>query len=85
MKVHRHRMGIPAGTTAVAPAWKKLPSASSDGIPLLLLPERVVFQVDASLLMAMDPLPDDHPAPGEGVVRRMVATMARLCVRPWEV
>lgn len=52
----------------------------SPGIPLLLLPERVVFEVDASLLLSLSPSDDDRMGRRKGIIARLVW----LWLRPWE-
>jgi hypothetical protein len=53
------------------------------GIPLLLVPERVMLEVDASLLL--DPLSSQEagPAPSAGL-KRIVAGLIEFWLRPWE-
>lgn len=83
MKAHRHRIGT--GRATVTPPQESQASLPADGIPLLLLPERVVFQVDATLLRAMEGPSDDGPDPGGAVAKRIATALKRMWFRQWEV
>jgi hypothetical protein len=83
MKEHRRRVGAKEGKTAIAPPAERASAAAPQGIPLLLLPEGVLFDVDASMLLTMPP-PDANPDRAEGPMRRIGSTLIRLWFRPWE-
>jgi hypothetical protein len=88
MKEHRQWLGPRAGKTAVEPPPQGSSAPPPEGIPLLLLPERVLFEVDASMLFGSLSSPDEESGsvrgPGEGPARKIGSLLVRLWLRQWE-
>jgi len=82
MKEHRQWLG-PRGKTAIEPPPQGSPAPPPEGIPLLLLPERVLFEVDASMLLRSVFSPDEEPGSAKGV-RKIGSLLVRLWLRQWE-
>ena len=84
MRGQRHRVGSRTERAATLPPIEERRAAQRPGIPLLLLPEGLIFEVDAAMLMC-----DGFPAEPvldlpEGRVKRIATRLARAWLEQWE-
>jgi hypothetical protein len=84
MKEQRRRLGAKGSKTAIARPPERPPVASYGGIQLLMLPERVLFDVDASMLLGGLSPPDAIADLPTGSVKRIGSRLIRLWLRSWE-
>jgi hypothetical protein len=84
MKERRHRLRAEAGT---AVDWLPLEEVLSEhrrGIPLLLLPDGLLLDVDASMLLSSEEPVDPPPGPAGTAGKRILAKLAEVWLSQWE-
>jgi hypothetical protein len=84
MKEQRRWLGMKESRTMMPRPPEHAAVAPPEGIPLLMLPEGVLFCVDASMLLGSLAPPDDIPDLAAGGVRRICSALIRLWLRSWE-
>ena len=83
MRERRRRLGGRARGTAVAAPPGGASPAPPPGIPLLLMPEGVMFDVDLSRLLGGAVFLDARPG-DEDVVKGIGSALVQLFLRTWD-
>jgi hypothetical protein len=83
MKEHREVTELRVGETRMGPTAAGPHVSARKGIPLLLLPEGLLFEVDASMLLGSESRAALRGLAG-GMVRKTLRSLSRLWLSQWE-
>lgn len=84
MRDHRRREEGRRGETLISPPVDWDPDPFGPGIPLLLVPEGIRFEVSASLLVGPLSAKEDDPLASGAVLKRIWSRLGHSWMRPWE-
>ena len=84
MRDHRRREEGRRGETLISPPFDWDADPFGVEIPLLLVPEGIVFEVSASLLVGPLSVQADDPPPSGAVLKRICTRLGRSWMRSWE-